>query len=156
MRQPSPLDPHSPQERLRRAGLRMTPGRLAALVHLDGHPHSSVAEIVAALAPQLPTISAQSVNNIVHDLAAADLVRRVDLPGSDSARYETRVRDNHHHIQCAVCGRTEDVDCVIGEAPCLTPSQTHGMRVLEAQVVFRGVCADCEAALALEDRTAPT
>ncbi|WOP17718.1 Fur family transcriptional regulator [Raineyella sp. LH-20] len=136
------------QEHLHRAGLRVTPGRLATLTHLEAHPHSSVAEILTGLTERFPTLSVQSITNITRDLAAGGLVRRVDLPASTSARYETRVHDNHHHIQCVVCGRIEDLDCVIGQAPCLTPSQTHGMRVLEAQVTFRGVCSGCETALA--------
>ena len=133
---------------LRSAGLRATPGRLAVLERLAAHPHSSVAELVAALAGRLPTLSPQSVHNIVNDFTQAGVARRVELPGSASARYETRTGDNHHHIQCVVCGRLEDVDCVIGEAPCLAPDDAHGMRVLEAEIVFRGVCRGCETPLA--------
>lgn len=147
------------QDLLRGARLRATPGRLATLAHLEAHPHSSVAEIGAGLADRFPTLSAQSIHNITNDLAAGGLIRRIDLPGSGSARYETRVHDNHHHVQCVVCGRIEDVDCAVGHAPCLTPSETHGMRILEAQVTFRAVCPGCEAALAAPappDRTTPT
>ncbi|MBU3995269.1 MAG: transcriptional repressor, partial [Actinobacteria bacterium] len=60
--------------------------------------------------------------------------------------------DNHHHVQCIVCHRIEDVDCVVGEAPCLTPHDAHGMRVLEASVTFRGVCAACDG----DPSTSPT
>lgn len=133
------------RDRLRAAGLRVTAGRLAALDYLDDHPHSTAAEVLEGVAPALPSLSAQSVHNIVHDLTAVGLLRRVDLPDSDAARYETRTHDNHHHVQCVVCGRIEDVDCVVGNAPCLTPSQTHGMRILEAAVTFRGICPECEA-----------
>lgn len=131
-------------DRVRDSGLRATAGRLAALSHLEAHPHSSAAEIYGALAEQLPSLSLQSVHNIVHDLSAAGLVRRIELPGSEAARYETRTLDNHHHVQCIVCGRIEDVECTVGHAPCLTPSQYHGMRILTADVTFQGVCAACE------------
>ncbi|MGK0715326.1 Fur family transcriptional regulator [Leucobacter sp. W1153] len=145
-----PLEVTSPErwsELLRQAGLRVTSGRLAALTHIEAHPHSSVAQIHAALARDLPSLSTQSVHNITHDLTAHGILNRIDTPDSGSALYETRTADNHHHVQCIVCHRIEDVDCVVGEAPCLTPHDAHGMRVLEATVTFRGVCAECDSGL---------
>ncbi|MGK0722457.1 Fur family transcriptional regulator [Leucobacter sp. W1478] len=142
-----PLVTTSPErwsELLREAGLRVTSGRLAALIHIEAHPHSSVAQIHAALARDLPSLSTQSVHNITHDLTAHGILNRIDTPDSGSALYETRTADNHHHVQCIVCHRIEDVDCVVGEAPCLTPHNAHGMRVLEANVTFRGICAACD------------
>ncbi|MDN6481015.1 MAG: transcriptional repressor [Acidipropionibacterium jensenii] len=131
-------------DELRESGLRITSGRIAALEYLNEHPHSTVAEILRALRKQHPSLSTQSVGNIVRDLARYGMIRRIDLPDSGAARYETRVGDNHHHIQCIICGRIKDVDCEVGHAPCLTPTNTHGMRILEADVTFRGVCAECE------------
>ncbi|MGO2655278.1 MAG: Fur family transcriptional regulator [Pseudoclavibacter sp.] len=138
------IAPESWGEQLRESGLRVTAGRLATLQYLDEHPHSSAADIFAGLSDDMPSISAQSVHNIVHDLTRHELVRRIDLPDSGSARYETRTHDNHHHVQCVVCGHIEDVDCVVGHAPCLTPDDVHGMRVLTADITFRGVCPECE------------
>lgn len=131
-------------DRLRARGLRATTGRVAALEFFRTEPHSSVADAYGALKGDFPHISYQSLNNIVRDLSTCGLLRRIGMPDSSSAQYETRVGDNHHHIQCLVCGRVEDVDCVVGEAPCLTPSDNHGMRLVEASVVFRGICAECD------------
>lgn len=144
--QAEPTEPPEPdwQQELTDVGLRVTSGRVATLAFLQGHPHCTVAEILGALRPRHPSLSTQSIGNIVRDLSRYGLVRRIDLPDSGAARFETRVGDNHHHVQCVICGRIADVDCVVGEAPCLTPSQTHGMRILEADVTFRGVCAECE------------
>lgn len=142
----APSIPSAPSwaDRLRAAGLRVTAGRVAVLEHLEAHPHSSAAEVLEVLEPRLPSLSAQSVHNIVHDLTAHELIRRIDLPDSTAVRYETRTHDNHHHVQCVACGRIEDVDCAVGHAPCLTPSDSHGMRVLVAEVIYRGICAECE------------
>ena len=131
-------------QRLRAHGLRVTQGRIAALRFLDANPHSSASDIHAALAAQLPSLSQQSVHNIANDLTDRGILRRVDLPDSGSALYEPLRGDNHHHVQCVVCHRIEDVMCVVGEAPCLTPHTDHGMRILEASVTFRGMCAECE------------
>ncbi len=131
-------------ERLRARGLRVTQGRIAALSYLAAYPHSSAADIHTALAEQLPSLSPQSVHNIANDLTEHGILRRIDLPDSGSALYEPFEGDNHHHVQCVVCHRIEDIECVVGAAPCLTPQHAHGMRLLEASVTFRGVCADCE------------
>lgn len=130
--------------RVRDAGLRATPGRIAALRFLDSHPHSTTAQVLDGIRTELPTISLQSVHNVVNDLSVRGVLRRIDLPGSGGARYETDTDDNHHHIQCVVCGRLEDVECVVGEAPCLTPDGDHGMAtVLSAEITFRAVCDEC-------------
>lgn len=132
-------------ERLRECGLRVTQGRIAALTYVAAHPHSSAAEIHGALAERLPSLSLQSVHNIVGDLTANGILRRIDLPDSGRALYEPLRGDNHHHVQCIVCHRIEDVECSIGSAPCMQPHGDHGMRVLEAAVTFRGICAECDA-----------
>lgn len=129
---------------LREQGLRVTEGRLTTLSYLEAHPHSSAADILEALSGTLPSLSQQSVHNIVNDLTETGLLRRIDPPESGRALYETRTDDNHHHVQCVICQRIEDVDCLVGGAPCLSPDHTHGMRLLEASITFRAVCADCE------------
>lgn len=129
---------------LRESGLRITSGRVAALGYLADHPHSSAGDVHSGLAESLPTLTLQSVHNITQDLTRHGLLRRVSLPDSDSTLYETRIDDNHHHVQCVVCRRVEDIDCVVGQAPCMSPDHTHGMRLIEAAVTFRGVCRDCD------------
>lgn len=133
-------------DRLRNSGLKSTSGRIAALEYLATHPHTPANELHAALTEQLPALTLQSVHNIVQDLTAHGIIRRLDPLGPGGARYETRTDDNHHHLQCVRCGRIEDIDCAVGAAPCLTPSNTHGMRILQADVTFRGVCAACDEA----------
>ena len=84
----------------------------------------------------------QAVYDVLHACVAAGLVRRVEPAGS-SARYETRTGDNHHHLVCRVCGAVVDIDCVVGDAPCLDPSDSAGFHVDEAEVVFWGTCGEC-------------
>lgn len=130
--------------RLRSAGLRVTTQRAAVLEALAETAHAAVDELHERVHAQIPGIALQTVHGIVNDLTDAGIAQRVSLPGASSALYEIARGDNHHHVQCVVCGRVEDVECVVGAAPCLTPSHTHGMRVIEAAVTFRGVCASCE------------
>lgn len=129
---------------LRAHGRRVTKQRLAVLDAVDHSPHAGADEVAAAVRATLPEISLQSVYVVLTDLTDTGLLRRIEPPHSP-ARYETRVDDNHHHAMCTGCGRIEDVDCAVGHAPCLTPSDTHGMTIQIADVLYQGLCADCAA-----------
>ena len=90
----------------------------------------------------LGEVSPQAVYDVLNALTQARLVRRITPPGS-VARYESRVGDNHHHVVCRSCGVIADVDCSVGAAPCLEPSDAHGFVIDEAEVVYWGVCPAC-------------
>ena len=124
---------------LRGVGLRATAGRIAVLEALDSMAHTDAERLFRAVSDALPTTSIQSVHNILADLTTAGLVRRIEPAGS-AALYERRIGDNHHHIVCTSCGAVGDVDCVVGEAPCLTPSSSGGFTVQTAEVTFWGLC----------------
>ena len=127
---------------IRAAGLRVTDSRNAVYDALAGHPHASADDVFARVAPIMPSTSRQSVYNALGDFADAGLVRRIE-PAGRPMLFELRVADNHHHLVCTGCGRVEDVDCTVGHAPCLNPSETHGFSVATAEVTFWGVCAQC-------------
>lgn len=125
------------------AGLRATAGRIAVLDALESMAHSDAERVYRAVSAVLPTTSIQSVHNILADLTTAGLLRRIEPAGS-AALYERRIGDNHHHIVCTECGAIGDVDCIVGEAPCLTPSSAGGFIVRTAEVTFWGLCSSCQ------------
>jgi Fe2+ or Zn2+ uptake regulation protein len=128
---------------LRAHSLRVTSPRVAVLAALHELPGHSDAEHVAAVArARLGTLSMQAAYDILGAFAEADIVRRI-APGGGPALYETRVGDNHHHLVCRRCGAVQDTDCIVGEAPCMQPSDPAGYRVDEAEVVFWGLCPEC-------------
>ncbi|MGV0794910.1 Fur family transcriptional regulator [Mycolicibacterium sp. XJ1819] len=131
---------------LRAADLRVTRPRLAVLAAVYGNPHADTETIFGAVRAILPDVSRQAVYDVLAALTAARLVRRIQPSGS-VARYESRVGDNHHHIVCRSCGVIGDVDCAVGDAPCLTPADAgetlDGFVVDEAEVVYWGLCPDC-------------
>jgi len=135
----------SPIEELRRRGIQITAQRLAVLAAVRQKPHATAEAIAAAVREQLGAISRQAVYDTLGLLVEAGLVRRIQPAGSP-ARFETRTGDNHHHLICRACGRVEDVDCALGAAPCLAPSDSRGYRVEEAEVVYWGVCPTCQEA----------
>jgi len=130
---------------LRDAGLRVTKPRLAVFDAVHHNPHSDTDTLIAATRAELPDVSHQAVYDTLHALTEAGLVRRIQPQGS-LARYEARVGDNHHHAVCRRCGAVEDVDCAVGEAPCLEPSDAHGFRIETAEVVYWGLCPSCASA----------
>lgn len=137
------MDSISPTGRLRAAGLRVTVLRVALLELFGATPHATVDELLRAARERLGTASAQAVYDALRGLGVASLVRRIEPAGSP-ARYETRTGDNHHHVVCRACGVTRDVDCAVGERPCLTPAEAHGFDLDEAEVTFWGLCPDCQ------------
>src|SRR3954463_7483913 len=130
-------------EQLRQAGVRVTRPRSAVLDVLDGHPHVDAETIVTAARSAHPTISPQAVYGVLKALVGGGLARRIE-PAGGPALYELRVGANHHHLVCRECAVVVDVDCVVGAAPCLVPSDTAGFVVDEAEVVFWGLCAGCQ------------
>ena len=141
----------SGEDLLRSKGLRVTRPRLAVLEILATHPgHLDVEEIAELVRGRLDSVSTQAVYDVLSALSRAGLTRRIEPAGSP-AHFEGRVGDNHHHVVCRGCGAIADVDCAVGSAPCLEPSQSHGFEIDEAEVTFWGLCPDCQTRSA-EDR----
>ena len=129
---------------LRRAPLRVTGPRLAVLAAVHTHPHSDTDSLIGVVRAALPAVSHQAVYDVLRALTSAGLVRRIQPSGS-VARYEARVGDNHHHVVCRSCGAISDVDCAVGESPCLTASADAGYEIDEAEVTYWGWCRACAA-----------
>src|SRR4051812_14179359 len=131
------------EEQLRAAGLRATASRIAVLQVLEtSHDHPRVDQVIDRVRAAGTTISTQAAYDVCEALHRASLARRIDLAGGP-ARFEARVGDNHHHLVCRTCGRTVDVDCATGQAPCLQLGDDHGFTVHEADVTYWGICPDC-------------
>ncbi|MHB8669560.1 MAG: Fur family transcriptional regulator [Acidimicrobiales bacterium] len=130
---------------LRRHGLQVTAQRLAVVQAVADTPHSTADDIYTVVRARLGTISRQAVYDALGVLTEKGVCRRIQPAGS-SARYESRVGDNHHHLICRACGRTVDVDCAVGRTPCLTAADGSGYEIDEAEVIYWGRCPECVAA----------
>jgi Fur family transcriptional regulator, stress-responsive regulator len=135
---------------LRMADLRVTRPRVAVLEAVHDHPHADTETILTAVRSGLPDVSRQAVYDVLNALTAVGLVRRIQPLGM-VARYESRVGDNHHHVVCRSCGVIADIDCAVGDAPCLTPfdgdNVLEGFVLDEAEVIYWGQCPDCSTAM---------
>jgi Fur family ferric uptake transcriptional regulator len=131
-------------ERLRGAGLRVTASRVAVLrVLSEATDHPRVDQVIDRVRGAGVAISTQAAYDVCEALRNAALAQRIEIAGGP-ARYEARVGDNHHHLVCRACGTVIDVDCAVGEAPCLTPSELDGFVIDESEVTHWGLCPTCQ------------
>jgi Fur family transcriptional regulator, stress-responsive regulator len=137
--------PPTVADELHGAGLRVTAARVALLQTVRHGDHLGIEAITSGVRERVGHVSLQAVYDALHALTAAGLIRRIEPAGSPP-RFEGRVGDNHHHIVCRSCGVVADVDCAVGEAPCLTASDDHGFSIDEADVTYWGLCPDCSKA----------
>ena len=134
--------PH--EQSLRGAGLRVTQQRIAVLDAVRRLPHADTESLIGAVRAEHGEVSHQAVYDVLRALTEARLVRKIQPLGT-VARYESRVGDNHHHVVCRSCGAIADVDCAVGDTPCLTASDANGFVIDEAEVIYWGSCPDCNA-----------
>jgi Fur family ferric uptake transcriptional regulator len=127
---------------LRARGVHVTAQRLAVLRAVSARPHSTADDIDRVVRAEIGTISRQAVYDALGVLTDKGLIRRIQPSGSPG-RYEDRVGDNHHHLLCRSCGRLVDVDCAVGETPCLTAADDAGFEIDEAEVIYWGRCPEC-------------
>jgi Fur family transcriptional regulator, stress-responsive regulator len=131
-----------PSQVLRDRGLRVTAQRLAVLRAVSDAPHGTADVVTKAVRSELGAVSTQAVYDVLGALTEKGLLRRIQPAGSP-ARYEDRVGDNHHHLICRECDRMVDVDCAVGDPPCLTAVDDLGFEIDEAEVIYWGRCPTC-------------
>jgi len=142
-----------PADVLRHHGIQVTAQRLAVWRSVTAQPHITADGVAQVVRAGIGAISQQSVYDALSVLVAGGLIRRIQPAGSP-ARFEARVGDNHHHVICRLCGRTDDVDCAVGYAPCLTADNDKGYHIDEAEVIYWGRCPECASRTAPDNRTA--
>lgn len=145
------------EQLLREHGVQVTAQRLAIMRSVSCHPHATADVVADDVRAVIGSISRQAVYDTLGVLVDKQLVRRIQPAGS-AARYEDRVGDNHHHLICRGCGVMFDIDCAVGDVPCLTADDDHGFEIDEAEVVYWGRCPSCRLAVAdpSPDRSPPT
>jgi len=140
-----------PTDLLRQHGLRVTAQRMAVLRAVSAAPHATADAVAEAVRDEIGAVSVQAVYDALTALTEKGLVRRIQPAGS-AARYEDRVGDNHHHLICRTCNRMIDVECAVGDTPCLTAADDFGYEIDEAEVIYWGRCPGCAAATRAEVR----
>lgn len=129
-------------ELFRARGLKVTPQRQCIFRLLHGNEaHPTAESVYAAARAEMPTISLKTVYQTLNDLAEMGELQVLDV-GTGSGRFDPNV-DAHHHLVCERCGKVRDV---YAEFPAVKVprGKEQGFRIHEAEVVFRGVCDECQ------------
>ena len=134
---------------LRRAGLKLTPQRIAIVRLFAGdESHPTAQDLFERLQPTFPSMSFATVYNTLDALARAGLAGIMRLPGKrgDAARFDPNT-EPHHHAVCDGCGAVVDI-----AAGTLSPTSAAvrklrlsapGFSVRAVERVYRGLCARC-------------
>src|SRR5580692_3671529 len=96
---------------LKRAGLKMTPQRIAIVrLFAEDDSHPTAQDLFERLRLAFPSMSFATVYNTLDTLARAGLAGIVRLPGKrgDAARFDPNTGP-HHHAVCDGCGAVLDV-----------------------------------------------
>jgi Fur family ferric uptake transcriptional regulator/Fur family peroxide stress response transcriptional regulator len=131
---------------LRERGQRVTPQRLAiARVLSDLHTHVTAERVHAEVSERMPGVSLPTVYATLDLLEELGLAGRVATEGG-AVVYDPRT-DEHHHLVCRNCGAIMDVDAPVDTEDVRAAARATGFVPDASQVVLRGLCADCAAAL---------
>jgi Fe2+ or Zn2+ uptake regulation protein len=134
---------------LKRAGLKMTPQRLAIVrLFAEDEAHPTAQDLFERLRPAFPTMSFATVYNTLDALARAGLAGIVRLPGKrgDAARFDPN-NSPHHHAVCDTCGTVLDIAAgtlapTAGAARRLERA-APGFSIRTVERIYRGLCAKC-------------
>ena len=128
-------------ELFRAHGLKVTPQRQCIFRVLHGNGvHPTAEAVYEATRSEMPTMSLKTVYQALNDLAAMGEIQLLDL-GTGSTRFDPNV-DAHHHLVCVLCGKVRDLYAEYRGLR-VPPSQQQGFTVGSAEVVFRGLCDEC-------------
>ena len=134
--------PEDFEQTLRQHGFQVTAQRIAILRAVSSHPHATADDLAADVRASIGSISRQAVYDTLGLMVDKGLIRRIQ-PSGFTARYEDRVNDNHHHLVCRRCDSLVDINCAVGDTPCLTADDDHGFVIDEAEVIYWGYCPAC-------------
>ncbi|MBJ7329722.1 MAG: transcriptional repressor [Solirubrobacteraceae bacterium] len=127
---------------LRERGQRVTPQRLAiARVMEELDRHATAEMVFGEVSTRMPGVSLPTVYATLDLLEELGLVHRVATEGG-TVIFDPRVED-HHHLVCRACGAIVDVDAPVGSDALLAAARASGFVPDHAQVVVRGLCANC-------------
>lgn len=130
-------------ERIRLAGYKLTPPRLAVLNVLDEtDEHLSRAQILERVQTVQPGIGRATVYRTLDLLIRLGVVRPIYL-GEQNLCF-TRADRGHHHLICSDCGQVVEFDeCTVDELQRTLASRLN-FDIRGHLLEFYGLCARCQ------------
>ncbi len=132
------LDDNRLSDMMHRCGIRPSVNRLAVLSFVaNRRTHPSADEIFTELQNKFPSLSRTTVYNTLHTLAAAKLLRELEIE-SGNRHYDLAPQPQHSHFICRRCSRIFDMP--IPEN--LSGNTTPGFMIDSVELYFKGICPD--------------
>lgn len=127
--------------RLREAGLRITPQRRAVWSVFEGRSegHFTAEEVFEQAQSELPELSRATVYNTLGALVEAGLLRAVE--NRNALLYDPNPDPTHHHFSCRRCERLYDVH--VEGIEDLTVADERDFAVEQKVVLLAGLCPRC-------------
>lgn len=135
-------------QRLKEAGLRLTPQRLAiyqTLVETDSHPTAQ--DLYERLDATMPSLSQATVYNTLQTLVEKGLVHELGDAGDGAIHYDADITP-HINLVCTRCHRIDDYFQVPLDVLDEQVAAESGYQVQGARLVFYGLCPQCQADVA--------
>ncbi len=130
---------------LKRAGLKLTPQRIAIVRELAcDRSHPTAQELFERLRPGHPTMSFATVYNTLDALVRLELVSALRLNGDQTAMRFDPNTTAHHHAVCDACGAVIDIPALPPSAPLKKEvEEIAGFTVRAEERIYRGLCGRC-------------
>jgi Fur family peroxide stress response transcriptional regulator len=141
---------------LKKAGLRVTPQRLAiyrCLVSSDDHPTAQT--LFEQLQHTLPSLSRATVYNTLQALEHHGLVQKIGEAGDGAVHYDANATP-HINLVCTRCHRVEDFWDASLEGVGERVVSRSGYRVHSMRVAYYGLCPRCQVHESADQSTGKT
>lgn len=130
---------------LERAGYRLTaPRREVASLIADQPGHFVAADLVDEVRERHLGIGRATVFRTLDVLSEVGAVERIDLPSGEHA-YLACEPAHHHHVVCARCGGSRDIDDAGLRRVVRDVARRTGFRIDDHRLELFGLCPDCQA-----------
>lgn len=103
--------------------------------------HATADEVYNFIKAEHPSVSKATVYRNLNLLAEDGSIRKLQIPG-EAERFDHNVRE-HYHVRCLKCGRVFDVDMAVIPELESRINDRHGFVFLGCDIVFKGICPDC-------------
>ncbi|MDQ7788339.1 MAG: Fur family transcriptional regulator [Thermodesulfovibrionales bacterium] len=128
------------RQKIKEAGLKLTPQRLAILDYLrDNLEHPSAEDIYKAMLERFPTMSLATVYNTLETLREKGAIQEVTID-PQKKRFDPNPRP-HHHLICTRCKRVLDIH--IDYQLHVPEAKKNGFEIVGNHIEFYGICPDC-------------
>ena len=129
-------------ERLRNAGYKVTPPRLAVLdVISQEREHLNPNEILEHARQRHPALGRATVYRTLELLTELGIVRPIYV--GDSGPTYIRAEGGHHHLVCSSCGRVEDFEQCMADEMVHDLTERFDFEIQSHLLEFYGVCPAC-------------